>query len=128
MAVKRTLGDRGEQAAEAHLERHGYRIRERNYHTRWGEVDLIAEEGGYLVFVEVKTRRSLRGGLPRESVGPLKQQRLTRAAYSYLAAHRDEMPCRFDVVEVLLDGPVEGVHVIRDAFPAVCGEEARWSE
>ncbi|NLC59454.1 MAG: YraN family protein [Armatimonadetes bacterium] len=117
MAAKRSLGERGEQAAAAYLERAGYRIRERNYRTPRGEIDLVAEEGETLVFVEVKTRADVRRGQPREAVGRRKQLRMAWAAYHYLEQHPEERPCRFDVVEVLLDGPIPDIHLIRHALP-----------
>lgn len=118
MKREHTLGAAGEREAVSFLERLGFHIRERNYHTRLGEIDVIAEEGEHLVFTEVKTRTSLDRGLPREAVSPRKQQRLVRAAYHYLLAHPNEhRPCRFDVVEVVFVGAqVCEIHLIRDAF------------
>ncbi|MBI3947971.1 MAG: YraN family protein [Armatimonadetes bacterium] len=118
MNTRRDIGARGEDRALALLQKEGYRLRERNYRTRLGEIDLVAEEGEYLVFVEVKTRTGLDRGLPREAVDTRKQRRLVRAAYHYLNAHPEEArPCRFDVVEVTFIGSgAPEVHVIRDAF------------
>jgi putative endonuclease len=112
------LGRLGEAAACDELQRSGYAIRARNYRCRQGEADVVAEEGEDLVFVEVKTRAQFRYGLPRESVGWTKQQRLGRAALHYCHRYRQEdRPLRFDVVEVVVLGnDVAGVSIIRDAF------------
>jgi putative endonuclease len=112
------LGNSGEAAAVEELERRGYSIRTRNYRCRGGEADVVAEEDGCLVFVEVKTRAELRHGLPREAVGWTKQQRLGVAAQHYCDQYDCEnYPVRFDVVEVvMLHGQVAAVEVIPDAF------------
>lgn len=95
------VGREGEQAAAAYLESLGYRILARNVRYRAGEIDLVATENGFLVFVEVKTRRGSRFGSPAEAVTAEKQRRLVRLAGIYLA-HRggNPPPCRFDVVAV----------------------------
>lgn len=95
------VGREGEEAAAAFLCARGYRILERNVRFRTGELDLVAEEGGYLVFVEVKTRRSARCGHAAEAVTAAKQRRLLKLAAIYLAGRRGPVPpCRFDVVTV----------------------------
>ena len=118
MDQRKRTGQIGEKEAAAELERLGYRLLARNYHCRGGEADLVAEQGEDLVFVEVKTRAELRHGLPRDAVDLVKQRRLVLAAEHFV--HRfelDEMPVRFDVVEVvLLRGDVAAVEVIPDAF------------
>jgi putative endonuclease len=82
---RQRLGSTGERLAAEHLERRGFAILERNYRTRWGELDLIAFDGRVLVFCEVKTRRSggSRGG-PLEAVHPAKQAQVRRMASSWL--------------------------------------------
>jgi len=114
------LGRRGEEAAERHLASHGFRILERRYRTRAGEIDFIAEDGATLVFVEVKTRSSLGFGRPSEAVGSRKRARIAAAASLYLAIRGGpERSCRFDVVEVLESAPgAPRVRLIRDAFEA----------
>jgi putative endonuclease len=112
------LGRAGEDLAARHLAGRGFRILHRGYRTRAGEIDLIAEEAGALVFVEVKARSTLACGTPAEAVGARKQRRLAGAARLYLQRHgASDRPCRFDVVEVLRD-PGGGcrVHHIRNAF------------
>jgi putative endonuclease len=112
----RLLGDRGERAAVALLKRRGLRILRRNYRTKHGEVDVIARDGGVVVFVEVKARRR---GDPAEAVTPEKQRRLALAALHFLKRHRLlEHPCRFDVVAILWpddQGPPAVEHYV-DAF------------
>jgi len=115
----RLLGDRGERAAARYLRRRGMRVVMRGYHTPWGEVDLVARDGDFLVFIEVKTRRR---GVPAEAVTPEKQRRLTLAALRFLRRRNLlEERCRFDVVAVIWpddDRPPQIEH-FRDAFQAV---------
>lgn len=97
-------GRRAEAAARAYLTRLGYAIRETNFRTRFGEVDIIAEKDGWLVFVEVRARRA--GSLvgPAESLGARKLGRLLKAALEYGATRPDLPPqMRFDLVGVELD-------------------------
>jgi putative endonuclease len=98
------LGKTGEDLACAELRRRGYAILDRRFRTRDGEIDIVARDGSVLVFVEVKTRRSLRFGLPRAAVTADKQHRIARMAAAYLARRRPRAwSCRFDVVEITLD-------------------------
>jgi putative endonuclease len=91
--------------AERTLRGRGYQIVARNWHCRYGELDLIAEEGGELVFVEVKTRRGTALGLPEEALTPSKRLRLLAAAQQYLLEQETpERAYRFDVVAIELDG------------------------
>ncbi len=105
------LGDAGEQAAAEHLLASGYRIVARNHRCRLGEVDLVAEKGDLLVFVEVRTRRSAVFGSPEETVDARKQARVVRAARDFLARWRGpERGARFDVI-ALVDAP-SGVQLL----------------
>ena len=112
------LGRAGEDLAARHLETLGFRVLERRFRTRDGEIDLVAADGPTVVFVEVKTRSGSACGRPAEAVDGRKQSRLLRAARVWLHRHgATERPCRFDVVEVLLRPGEEAVaHHIRDAF------------
>lgn len=114
MENKRAVGSRYEAEAAAFLERMGYRILEQNYRDRRGEIDLVAREGRYLVFVEVKYRKDDRCGYPEEAVAVKKQQRIRHTAEYYLYTHHygEETACRFDVVSI--DG--EKMRIIKDAF------------
>ena len=93
----------GEETAAAYLRRRHYTIVAANYRCRLGEIDLIAENRDYLVFVEVKLRSNLRYGMPRESVTAKKQEKLRSAALLYLSMHGLDAPARFDVAEVYTD-------------------------
>ena len=109
-----TLGPQGEAIAAAHLEARGMRIVGRNYHTRYGEVDLIAEDGDAIVFVEVKARRSSAFALPEESVTQRKRERLMKTAETYLQANGlEQRSWRIDVVAITLqaNGPARINHV-----------------
>lgn len=111
---RRKTGSRYETAAADYLEERGYRVLERNYRCRAGEIDLIAMHGEYLVFIEVKYRSDGRAGYGPESVDRRKQLRIIRAASWYLAEKHigPEQPCRFDVVSFLGDEAA----LIQDAF------------
>lgn len=113
------VGRAGEQAAAAHLSSLGYRILARNVRFRAGEIDLVAREAGYLVFVEVKTRTGHGFGTPAEGVTPAKQRQLVRLAGLYLAGLGGEAPpCRFDVVAVEPEGEGWRCTVFQGAFGA----------
>ena len=96
-------GDWGEALAAEYLEARGCRIVEKEWRCRFGEIDLIAEQEGTLLFVEVKLRTNLRYGMPRESVTAKKQEKLRSAALLYLSMHGLDAPARFDVAEVYTD-------------------------
>ena len=114
------LGNWGEEKAAAYLRRKGYRILEMNYSVRGGEIDIIARRGRYLVFVEVKLRKSKTFASAREYVDHNKQRRLRTTAALYLSENPTELPARFDVIEIYApDGPAtkkpEIIHM-EDAF------------
>src|SRR3990170_3724826 len=97
------LGEFGERVAAAHLEANGYTIRERNFRVAEGEIDIIAERAGTLVFVEVRTRRGGSRGTAAESVTPRKAAHLLAAAQAYAQANPDCPPDqRIDVIAVEL--------------------------
>lgn len=109
---RQRLGIAGEALAEAVLRDKGLRILARRWRCRSGEIDLIAEDGRWLVFVEVKARAGEGFGRPSEAVDARKRRRLARAALTYLQAEDAlERPCRFDVVEVGRE-----IRHIEDAF------------
>lgn len=114
MANNRQTGSRYESVAADYLVKQGYRILERNFYSKQGEIDLVAQDGRYLVFVEVKYRSGTACGSPAEAVGPLKQRRIRGTARYYLYSHGlpEGTPCRFDVVAIT-GGQIE---LIRDAF------------
>jgi len=101
----------------AALEERGYSILHRRYRTRYGELDIVAQDGGVLVFVEVRARGSGRFGHPAESVTVQKQRRVAAMAESYLGLEgTGERVCRFDVVAVEADTEPPRVTVYPDAF------------
>lgn len=103
-SYRSSLGSRGEDLAAAYLQQRGYAVLSRNYHCRYGEIDLICAHEGVLVFCEVKLRRSEDFGTPEEAVTPRKLGRLTLAAQTYLAAHgKEDADWRLDVVALQLD-------------------------
>lgn len=114
------IGLKGELLAEAFLKKQGYRIVERNFRCKFGEIDIIGFKKGVLSFIEVKTRSSDAFGQPIEAVDKTKQRRLVRLAnyYLYKKKAQPELPCRFDVVSILMgkDKPVIGL--IINAFPS----------
>lgn len=99
----RATGALGEDAAEQYLRTQGYRILERNYLCKAGEIDIIAEHKGCIAFVEVKARAVDTLLPPAEAVDDDKQNRIRKAAKFYLSSFRDPSPRRFDVVSVWLD-------------------------
>ena len=103
MNEKLKYGRHAEELAAAHLVGRGYRILERNFHCRWGEIDIIAQQDETLVFVEVRYRRNSRFGTPSETIDAAKRRRLMRCAQAYLlhgAVDQSIESCRFDVVTV----------------------------
>ena len=112
------LGVVGEELASHFLSAKGYKILLKNYECAIGEIDLIAKESGYLVFIEVKTRRSLAMGLPAESVTFQKRHQIVKTAEYYVKRYGiKDVPCRFDVVSVLMlaDNQPE-IEIIKGAF------------
>lgn len=97
---RNTLGRWGEEQAAQFLQRNGYGILETRYRKREGEVDLIAENNGFLCFVEVKLRKNTRMGEAREYVTASKQRKVRIAAEYYLMEHPGGLQPRFDVIEV----------------------------
>ena len=116
---KRQTGAYYEQAAGRYLEQLGYEILEYNYRCRSGEIDIIAKDGAYVVFCEVKYRADSRKGDPLEAVDASKQNVIFRCAMYYLAEHHlNDVPCRFDVIGIQgQDGSEDAkVTYIKNAF------------
>jgi len=102
---RKELGDIGEEMARKFLKKKGYRIRETNFRCREGEIDIIAEKKGYLVFIEVRTKTGSSFGSPEESVTFAKKEKLIASALAYMSSHKD-LPdnWRIDFVGIELDG------------------------
>ena len=113
-------GKIGEDYTAALLEKQGWTLLERNYHSRYGEIDIIARDGKYIVFVEVKTRRSTGLDHPLAAVTKAKRQKLTKTALLYLSEHPEvqQLDCRFDVAGLTTDsrGNVLRADYIENAF------------
>ncbi|MDR1409440.1 MAG: YraN family protein [Oscillospiraceae bacterium] len=103
LTQKQIKGKLGEDAAARHLESRGFVLLCRNYHTRYGEVDIIARDAQYLLFVEVKARGVQMWGTPAEAVTPEKQRKIIFAAQQYMQKNPLDLQPRFDAAEVYLN-------------------------
>ena len=95
-----TLGRRGEIIARKFLQNRGYSIIEENYHSRYGEIDIIARDGEIVVFVEVKLRKNANFAQAREFVTYKKQEKIIKTADIWLSENQNDYQLRFDVIEV----------------------------
>jgi putative endonuclease len=112
-------GPFGEDFAAEYLKGKGFRVLERNYRSRFGEIDIIAEDGQYIVFAEVKTRRIPSLAEPEASVTPGKQKKIAKTALLYLQKHPTRLQPRFDVIGIVTAGrkpAVRSLHHIKNAF------------
>ncbi len=115
------LGDRGERVAVRYLKKQRFRIIAKQYRNCYGEVDIIAQDGKTIVFVEVKTRTSTNDGQPFEAVDLRKQDKITRVALAWLKKHdRLEQPARFDIVSIIWpdENSAPQIQHFRNAFEA----------
>ena len=116
---RKALGIWGEKIAMEYLQKRGYQIVETNFRCREGEIDIVARDNDYLVFVEVRTRSSSEFGTPEESVTAAKKKKLVTLAFAYLQSHRN-LPSlwRFDVVaiESEREGEVTRLNLIQNAI------------
>lgn len=110
---KRSVGKNGEDFAVRYLKSHGYKILERNYKTKYGEIDIIALDGPYIVFVEVKKREHMTYGEPEFSITKSKQLHITKSALAYIKMKNlKNKPTRFDVLTI----SGERTELIKNAF------------
>ncbi len=111
---KRTIGTKYEETAIKHLKSNGYEIITKNFRCKIGEIDIIAKEGKYLVFIEVKYRTSTKNGYPQEAINTYKMGKIINTAKYYMLINNIsfETPCRFDLVAIL----DTEINVIKDAF------------
>ena len=100
---KKEVGEFGERCAAIYLQKKGYTVAERNYRTKYGEVDIIAMDEKFIAFVEVKTRSINSNERPIYAVNREKQRKLITTAFFYLSEHKITKQPRFDIVEVLYD-------------------------
>lgn len=115
---KISLAKNGEDKATSFLRANGYRILERNYRSKFGEIDIIAKDKDCICFIEVKTRSSSNFGLPQDSVIKRKIRHISRAALDYLKRNNLlDLPARFDVVSILDNqADKDNIGIIKDAF------------
>jgi len=117
MKSSHETGQTGQLTAEVYLQKKGHKILARNFRKKTGEIDLVTNDGEYIVFVEVKARKGLTHGYPREAVGAVKQKRIMDTAQHYLIQNNlAEVNIRFDVVEVLINHEGTFVSHIENAF------------
>lgn len=116
--TRRDTGIKGEKLAQDFLKKRGYRIIETNYRIPEGEIDIIAKQKDYLVFIEVRTKKSLQFGTPEESITPTKMEKLRNVAARYQQTHYN-LPSlwRIDVVAIELDqkGKPSRIEIIENA-------------
>ena len=111
------FGEQGESLAVWYLKKNGYKIIEQNYRTKLGEIDIIAKEKKTLVFVEVKSRRSMRFGNPKWAITPKKQRTISMVALSYLkATKQSNAKARFDVIAISSNHDEPQIEIIKNAF------------
>ena len=115
---KNNIGMYGERCVARFLRDKGYKILSANYRTRLGEIDIIACDSKYIMFVEVKTRGENSIALPREFVDNSKQKKIISTANIYMSTYNTELQPRFDVAEVYLDkkGKLKEINYIDNAF------------
>jgi len=116
MAQHNILGRQGEDLAEKILKQKGYIIRERNWKLGDLEMDIIAQDGEMLVFIEVKTRASNQWGEPEDAVDELRKRRLTAGANAYIKYNRLDNPYRFDIISIVMNDNGLGTKHIVEAF------------
>lgn len=118
------IGHQGEAIALKQLKKTGYKIVEKNYRSKLGEIDIIAKDQDTLSFIEVKTRQSTRYGHPKGAITPKKQRKLSMVALGYLKeTNQSYHKARFDVVSILLtaDGKKPLVEIVKNAFELAYG-------
>lgn len=113
MNIKKDLGNSGEQIAVEYLEKIGFKILNRNFYCKQGEIDIVARDGDEVVFIEVKTRTNTNFGNPSEAVDYRKQKHIYKSAKYFLCKYKMlDAHIRFDVVEVLVkDGRFNVNHI-----------------
>ena len=102
---KQKIGQKGEDEACMFLEKHGYKILDRNYRKKWGEIDIVAKKDNIIHFIEVKTVTRITDHEPEENVHPWKRKRLGRAIQTYLLEKKvsDETEWQIDIIAIFLD-------------------------
>ena len=118
---RQQFGTAAESIAASHLMKLGYQILEKNYRTKFGEIDLIAKDKDTIVFVEVKARNTGTFGHPKGAVTYRKQHKISMAALKYLqTTRRMGASARFDVVAICSDNGAATVEIVKNAFELIC--------
>ena len=119
---RQQFGKKSENLAAWYLEKNGYKIIEQNYRTALGEIDIIAKEKKTIVFVEVKSRQSIRYGNPKWAVTPKKQRKISMVALQYLKSIRQtDARARFDVVAITSNRDEPQIEIVKNAFELAYG-------
>lgn len=114
---RQKFGESGENLAVWYLKKNGYKIIEQNYRNRIGEIDIIAREKKTIVFVEVKSRKSIRYGNPKFAVTPKKQRKISMVALYYLKTTKQiDAKARFDVVAITSNLDEPRIEIVKNAF------------
>ena len=114
---RQQFGKRSENLAVWYLKKNGYKIMEQNYRTQLGEIDIIAKKKKTIVFVEVKSRKSIRYGNPKWAVTPQKQRKISMVALQYLKSIRQtDARARFDVVAITSNRDEPQIEIVKNAF------------
>ncbi|NCA68296.1 MAG: YraN family protein [Clostridia bacterium] len=114
----RAVGIKGEVIAKEYLEKKGYRILETNYHTSYGEADIIAFYKNTVIFIEVKSRTATDYGNPSEAVNRVKIKKYIMLATDYMTKFKREYDVRFDIIEILAESVIEHIENAFDANDA----------
>lgn len=114
---RKELGKSGEQLAREYLRKKGYKILEHNYRTRYGEIDIIAQQDSSIVFIEVRTKRTPKFGPPQLSITKFKRNQITKSALAYIKENAiSDQSCRFDVVAITFESSGTKIDHIENAF------------
>ena len=116
MAEHNDLGKKGEELGAEFLRKKGYKVIEMNWRQWRNEIDIVAIDGKYIVFVEVKTRQSNLFGEPETAVTYDKQKALIRSANAYIRVKNVDLEARFDILSVIISKESKQIHHIEDAF------------
>ena len=115
--IRIDIGKRGETLAISFLKKNGYRIIESNFRCRYGEIDIIAQDGKTVAFIEVKTKTSNRFGSPTQAIDLRKQRQVSKTALAYISQKRlTNYSARFDVVGINIKGSNSEIELIKNAF------------
>ena len=114
---RKKLGEKGEEIAIGFLKKNKYKILSKNYRCPFGEIDIIAQQGKVLSFIEVKTRSSEIFGAPQEAIHLQKQKKISRVALAFIQRYRlEDRAARFDVITIKLSPDGYTVDLIQNAF------------